>query len=105
MHLDLIGQDGVDLLSGGTENCPAVFGGIWERHGLSKAPQQRLAHGQAVRILLVLEMLQAQLVHINLEFVFSNMFHPRAQTLKQVRSSRVLRTNGMVGRQVRELLQ
>lgn len=39
LDLDLVGQEGENLLGGRTEDGPAVVGGIREGHGLSKAPQ------------------------------------------------------------------
>lgn len=90
LDLDLVGQDGEDLLGGGAEDRPAVVGGIWEGHGLSEALQQRVAHGQTLGSEVLLELLQAQTLHVDLELVLSNMLHPQAQTLIQVSPSVVL---------------
>lgn len=90
LDLDLVGQEGKDLLGGGAEDGPAVVGGIWQGHGLSEALQQRAAHGQTLGSEVLLELLQAQTLHVDLELVLSNMLHPQAQTLIQVSPSVVL---------------
>lgn len=91
LYLDLIGQKGEDLLSGGAEDGPAVVGGVWEGHGLGEALQQGLAEGQTLCSKILLELLQAQALHIDLELVLSNMFHPQAQGLVQVAPCSILR--------------
>lgn len=86
----MVGQQLEDLLCGGAENGPAVVGGVWQGHGLSKALQQGATHGQALGSKVLLELLQAQTLHVDLEFVLSNMLHPQAQVLIQVGPGLVL---------------
>lgn len=91
LYLDLVGQEGEDLLGGGAEDGPAVVGGVWKGHGLSEALQDGAAHGQTLRSKVLLELLQAQTLHVDLELVLGNMLHPQAQTLIQVSSGLVLK--------------
>lgn len=39
LYLDVVWQEGEDLLGGGAEDGPAVVGGVWEGHGLIEAPK------------------------------------------------------------------
>ncbi len=87
MYLDVVGQEDEDLLGGGAEQRPAVVGGVWEGHGLSEALQQRETHGQALGSKVVLELLQAQTLHIELKLVFGNVLHPQTQALIEVSPS------------------
>ena len=76
LHLDAVGQEGEDLLSSGAEDAPAVVGGVWEDHGLSKALQYRVTQEQSLGSEVPLEMLQAQTLHIDLQLVLSYILHP-----------------------------
>lgn len=64
-----------------------MFGGVGERHGLSEAPQQRLAQGRSTPFALLLEVLHTQPLHVDLELVFSHVPHPQAQALVEVCAS------------------
>lgn len=86
----MVGQEGEDLLCGGTEDGPAVVGGVWKGHGLGEALQQGAAQGQTLGSKVLLELLQAQTLHVDLELVLSDMLHPQAQVLIQVSPSLVL---------------
>lgn len=44
-YLDLVGQEGKDLLSGRAQDVPAVVGRLWEGYGLGKALQQGVKYG------------------------------------------------------------
>lgn len=57
LDLDLVGKEREDLLGGGSEDGPAVVGGVWEGHGLSEALQQGAAQGQALGSKVLLELL------------------------------------------------
>lgn len=57
LYLYLIGQEIEDLLGGGAEDGPAVVGGVWEGHGLSKTLQKGAAQGQALGTKVLLELL------------------------------------------------
>lgn len=84
LDLDLVGQQGEDLLGGGAQDAPAAVGGVWESHGLSEALQQGAAQRQTLGSKVILELLQAQTLHVDLELVLSNVLHPRAQALVEM---------------------
>lgn len=44
LNLDLVGQEGKDLLCGGAEDRPTGVGGIWEGHSLTQALQHSMAY-------------------------------------------------------------
>lgn len=89
-YLDLVWQEGEDLLCGGAEDGPAVTGRVWEGHCLSEALQESAAQGQTLGSKVPLELLQAQALHIHLELVLSNVLHPQAKGLIQVSTSLIL---------------
>lgn len=86
-YLDLVRQEAEDLLGGGAQDGPAVAGGVWQGHGLSQALQDGAAQGQVLgsEVALV-ELLQSQSLHEELELVLSDVLHPQAQSLVQVSS-------------------
>lgn len=86
-YLDVVWQQGEDLLSGGAEDGPAAVGGVWQSHGLSQALQDGAAQGQTLGSKVLLELLQAQTLHVDLELILCNMLHPQAQALIQVSPS------------------
>lgn len=90
LYLNLIGQEGEDLLGGGAQDGPAVVGGVWEGQGLSESLQQGPAEGQALSSATLLELLQAEALHVDLELVLSHVLHPQAQVLVQVTPCLVL---------------
>lgn len=92
LHLDVFGQEVEDLLCGGAEQAPAGAPGVGERHGRSQALQHRRAQGQVTGSSVLLEWLEAQSLHKDLQLVLSYMLHPHPQSLVEVGSSLVLET-------------
>lgn len=81
-----------NLLSGGTQDSPAVLGRVGQSHSLSKAMQDGQAKRETLSSVGWIKLLYGQTLHIHLQLIVRNVLHPETQAFIEESSGALLST-------------
>lgn len=86
-----------NLLSGRTQDSPAVLGRVGQGHSLRKAMQDGEAERETLSSVVWIKLLYSQTLHIHLQLIICYVLYPETQAFVEESSSALLNTEYKCG--------